>query len=74
MTPKYFQRILRFNEVLHRIHNEQSVEWPKVYIESGYYDQAHFIKDFSRFSGINPQTFVDKFNEQINFFPLDKEH
>lgn len=74
ITPKYYQRIMRFNDILQRIQNKEQIKWTDVAYSCGYTDQSHFIKEFRHFSGFNPQEFItDKHNTQSNFFPLDKQ-
>ncbi len=75
LTPKYYQRILRFNEILAQIHQKEKLSWTQISYDCGYADQSHFIKEFKHFSGFNPEEFIQqKFtNEEINFFPLDRE-
>ncbi|MBQ4822124.1 AraC family transcriptional regulator [Aquimarina sp. MMG016] len=75
ITPKYFQRILRFNEILHQIHQKEKISWSQVAYQCGYADQSHFIKEFKHFSGFNPEEFIyrDFNDDEPNFFPLDRE-
>tara|TARA_R110002072_G_scaffold64_13_gene490 strand:- start:26774 stop:27640 length:867 start_codon:yes stop_codon:yes gene_type:complete len=72
LTPKAFQRIVRFNEILPKIMEQQSVSWNKISIECDYFDQSHFIKEFKNFSGYSPRDFLSeqKHHEATNFFPL----
>jgi AraC-like DNA-binding protein len=73
VTPKYYQRILRFNDVLRVIQSEGPVAWSAVAHHCGYSDQPHFIRDFRHFSGFNPTEFLRRgFDAQTNFFPLDR--
>jgi AraC-like DNA-binding protein len=74
LTPKYLQRIFRFNELLQNIHKNDKIEWAHVALDCGYSDQSHFIKEFKHFCGINPKQFIsEKLNyEPPNFFALDK--
>nr|WP_216647389.1 helix-turn-helix domain-containing protein [Chitinophaga sp. SYP-B3965] len=44
-TPKEFSRIVRFQKTL---------QSPKHYLDAGYYDQAHFIKEFKSLYGLTP--------------------
>lgn len=53
-TPKHYSRIRRFQEVLLLINKTRDIDWVNIAISCGYYDQAHFIKDFKAFSGLNP--------------------
>jgi len=75
LTPKYYQRILRFNEILQKIHQSEKIEWSQVAYQCEYADQSHFIKEFKHFSGLNPQKFIQQnfHNDQPNFFPLDRK-
>ena len=74
LTPKYYQRILRFNDILQQIQHQKQISWPDVAIQCGYSDQSHFIKEFRHFSGFNPSEFLQhEFqSDEANFFPLDK--
>lgn len=68
-TPKRMQRILRFSQVFESLQGKEEVDWPAVSAELGYADQAHFIRDFSAFSGYTPERFRQKQSDRINFFP-----
>lgn len=60
VTPKHFQRIRRFNGVLSQIHIcTDKVNWPSLVFDNDYYDQAHFIKEFNHFSGVNPRKYLE---------------
>ncbi len=75
LTPKYYQRILRFNEILQQIHKNEKIDWAQIAYQCEYSDQSHFIKEFKHFSGFNPQEFIkeDFHKDEPNFFPLDRE-
>ncbi|NNM24299.1 MAG: helix-turn-helix transcriptional regulator [Flavobacteriaceae bacterium] len=70
LTPKQFHRIVRFNEILALMHEQKKVDWAKVATGCGYYDQAHFIKDFQAFSGINPKKYIEDQGEWPHYVPL----
>jgi AraC-like DNA-binding protein len=54
-TPKGYSRLIRFNKAIRRMEKVPSLtELGYLY---GYYDQAHFIKDFSRYTGTTPGRF-----------------
>ena len=74
LTPKYYHRIIRFQDILRQIQSNEKVHWPEIAYQCGYSDQSHFIKEFRHFSGFNPQEFIKQdFNkEEPNFFPLDR--
>ncbi len=54
ISPKAFLRILRFQQVLAALRGQSSPEWADLAVRHGYYDQAHFINDFRRFTGESP--------------------
>jgi AraC-like DNA-binding protein len=58
LTPKLFCRIRRFQQVLDDIDQATEVDWTRVALRCGYFDQAHFIHDFRAFSGVNPSTYL----------------
>ena len=54
VTPKIFDRIGRFQRVVQRLHRaDDRVEWARLAVECGFYDQAHFSHEFRAFSGIS---------------------
>ena len=75
LTPKVYQRVLRFNEVFVKIRENGTIDWAEVAVQCGYADQSHFIKEFRRFSGFKPAEFIQAGvdNDEGNFFPLDRE-
>ena len=70
LTPKLFCRVVRFQQVLKRIHCRRAVDWAALAVACGYYDQAHFIHDFQDFSGLNPTTYLQVRGEHLNHVPL----
>lgn len=75
LTPKMSQRILRFNEILGKVHKKEMISWAQIAYQCGFTDQSYFIKEFKLFSGFNPEEFIDQdFNQDddANFFPLDR--
>lgn len=54
LTPKQFCRVRRFQHAVAAAHAGASVDWADLAAASGYYDQAHFIRDFRAFSGVTP--------------------
>ncbi len=70
LTPKSLVRIFRFQKVIHELEKKKKVDWMQVATDCGYYDQAHFIKDFHAFSGIKPSIYSDKKGEYINYLPI----
>ncbi len=72
LTPKAFCRVRRFQYVLHSIHAASHVDWAQVALDSGYYDQAHFIHDFRRFSGVTPLQYWESKTPHLNHVPISQ--
>jgi AraC-like DNA-binding protein len=55
LPPKLFLRIIRFQEALGALRDRPPrPDWARVAVEHGFYDQAHFIRDFRAFAGATP--------------------
>jgi AraC-type DNA-binding domain-containing proteins len=70
LRPKTFARISKFQKVLTTIEQQKKVEWSAIASDCGYYDQAHFIKEFQAFSGLNPSAYLTQRGEYLNYIPL----
>lgn len=70
LTPKQYHRIIRFNDILNAIYGKKKLEWASIALECGYFDQAHFIKDFRAFSGLNPRKYIDEQGGWPNYVPI----
>ena len=57
LTPKLYCRVKRFQALLDEIALGGRIEWAKVALDCGYYDQSHMIRDFRAFAGITPQAY-----------------
>ncbi|MNJ91914.1 Helix-turn-helix domain protein [compost metagenome] len=53
-TPKTFSQVVRFQNILKAKPSSQSLRKNKLFFDAGYYDQAHFIKEFKNFYGVTP--------------------
>jgi len=53
-TPKVFSKVVRFQNILRAKPSTQSLRNNKLFFDVGYYDQAHFIKEFRNFYGVTP--------------------
>jgi YesN/AraC family two-component response regulator len=47
---------------------KEKISWTQVGLESGYYDQAHFIKNFKAFTGEDPSRYFFEEPNLANFF------
>ena len=53
-TAKTFSKVVRFQNILLAKPSTQSLKQNKLFYDVGFYDQAHFIKDFKNFYGVTP--------------------
>ncbi|AFH47822.1 AraC family transcriptional regulator [Ignavibacterium album JCM 16511] len=53
-TAKTFAKLVRFQNILRAKPSSQSLRQNKLFFDVGYYDQAHFIKEFKNFYGVTP--------------------
>jgi len=67
-TPKQFIKIVRFQNILNTFSIANSVILTEIAYVSGYFDQAHFIKDFKSFSGYTPKDFFANHQCQSDYF------
>ena len=61
VSPKYLSRILRFRKAAQRISAMRGLaqpSWADFAVACGYYDQAHFIREFQQFAGCTPGRFL----------------
>jgi AraC-like DNA-binding protein len=70
LRPKSFARVCKFQKVVNLIEQPRPMEWSAIALECGYYDQAHFIKEFHAFSGLNPSAYVGQRGDYVNFIPI----
>ena len=67
LSPKFFARIIRFNYIF-QVAQGKKLNWAEVGVESGFYDQAHFIKNFKAFTGEDPSRYFFDQPNIANFF------
>lgn len=53
-SPKTFAKVVRFQNILMSKPSVQSLKSNKLFYDVGYFDQAHFIKDFKYMYGLTP--------------------
>jgi len=53
-TAKTFSKVVRFQNILRAKPSSQSLRQNKLFFDIGYYDQAHFVKEFKNFYGVTP--------------------
>ena len=53
-TPKRYCRIRRFQRAVTLANRRYQLDWTRVALDCGYFDQSHLIHDFRAFSGLTP--------------------
>jgi AraC-like DNA-binding protein len=59
VSPKWVLRRYRVHEAAARLAEGTGGTWAEVAAELGYFDQSHFIRDFTRAVGITPVAYAD---------------
>lgn len=72
LSPKYYARIRRIGYLCNLVAGKKKVNWPEVFYEAEFYDQAHFIKDFEEFTGRTPQQYLRENAELANLVEKPK--
>jgi len=70
ITPKAYLRIMRFQKAVRTIDETREIDWPRVSLECGFYDQSHFINDFKHFSGFTPDEYSKIHTSYQNYIPV----
>lgn len=68
-SPRMYCRITRFRHVLDAVSIASSANWVHVALDSGFFDQSHLIRDFRRFAGDSPTSFLadqTSFSQTVN--------
>lgn len=64
--PKLFSEIIRFHRSALLL--GQGMKGSEIALETGYYDQAHFVRSFRRFAGISPE----EYRSSSHFYNTEK--
>ncbi|WP_181369476.1 helix-turn-helix domain-containing protein [Flavobacterium album] len=72
LSPKFLSRIIRFQNTLQLIEKKEFISFTNVAYDGGFYDQAHFIKDFKEFTGLNPKQYFSENLEMAKHFVFDE--
>ena len=58
VTPKRVARIYRFARLILSVDTRRPVDWPELAHMAGYFDQAHFSREFKDFTGHTPTEYL----------------
>jgi len=69
LPPKALCRIIRFQRVFKMLElRESGRDWVQIALACGYYDQSHFIKEFSSIAGKGPTSYFAEQNAMSELF------
>lgn len=68
VTPKVLARIARFQTFMALSHSGKIISLTEAALTCGYYDQAHFIRDFHSFAGVSPSKYLTQSHAISDFF------
>ncbi|MEO5760779.1 MAG: helix-turn-helix domain-containing protein [Vicinamibacteria bacterium] len=68
LPPKRFSRLVRFQRVFEQQREGDARAWSEVALDCGYYDQAHFNRDFKAFAGVRPKDIMRDADPLTSFF------
>ena len=67
-NPKDYLRVVRFQKALHTMHLQPDISLVQLAFDCGYYDQAHFNKEFKQFCGYTPTEYKTVCKPYSDFF------
>lgn len=65
VSPKWVLRRYRLHEAAARLAEGTDTNWADVAAELGYFDQSHFIRDFTRAIGMTPVAYAEACRRQV---------
>ena len=68
VSPKSFARVIRFDQIKNELILNPQVSLTNLSFRYGYFDQAHFIRDFKQFTGKTPSVFRTEVAKQPLYF------
>lgn len=63
VSPKFYARTLRFEQAQRRLMFDPGTDLTGLACECGYFDQAHFIKEFRAFTGGTPSEYAGQMRQ-----------
>ena len=72
LSPKQLAKVIRLQATLKMLEQKQFTSLTALAYENGYFDQAHFIKDFKEFTGMSPKQFYsDNLKMSVVFIGME---
>jgi transcriptional regulator GlxA family with amidase domain len=57
LSPKWVIRLFRLQQLADHVVSSEPIDWADLALKLGYFDQAHCVNDFKRFTGKPPSSF-----------------
>lgn len=70
LTPKAYWRVRRFQAAVRQLARARTRDGAALATQLGYFDQAHFIRDFRAFTGLSPRAYLKYEIARPNHVPL----
>jgi AraC-like DNA-binding protein len=70
LRPKEFSRVMRFRRALKLLTGDPDRGLSALALEAGYYDQAHFTREFKELSGLSPAAYRSASGAYDNQVPI----
>lgn len=60
LTPSEYIKLKQVNYAIQLLENKQDEKLTNIGLDSGFYDQSHFIRVFKKFCGVTPKQFLQR--------------
>ncbi|MGL4583577.1 MAG: helix-turn-helix domain-containing protein [Flavobacterium sp.] len=67
-TPKKFQVVSRFESTLRKLLLSEKADYLQTVLDSGYYDQSHFIKECKSHTNLSPTDTLKYKEDSLHFY------
>ena len=71
LAPRTLARLLRMRRLLAELDVRSDIQWAELALDGGWFDQAHFIRDFKRYTGVTPRRYLAA--QRASFTPDEAE-
>jgi AraC-like DNA-binding protein len=73
VPPRLYLRLVRFRHAVREAETKMSRRWTDVALACGYYDHAHFTRDFRSLAGCPPSAWLDSNERELTTWFCTKE-